>query len=200
MSTNQTTIEKKRALRAHYKEKRAALSEKFRAEEDAAICRAIVECEAYKSAATVLLYYPVGDEINVLDVFFDALRCGKTVAFPRCETRDGAKYMTFRCVKALDELEKGVYNIPCPSVFAEEAQSESTVCIVPALAYDAQGYRIGYGGGYYDRFLQSYQGESVGVYRTGFLHGEALPRESTDEKCRHLANKEGVRKAESEQA
>ena len=200
MTDKEKITEKKRALRAYYKNKRAALSATFMRNEDNSICRAIIECDAYKSAATVLLYYPVGEEINVLDVFFDALRCGKTVAFPRCETRDGAKYMTFRCVKTLDELEKGVYNIPCPSAFAEEVNTEDSVCIVPALAYDECGYRIGYGGGYYDRFLQSYRGRSVGVYRTGFLHGEALPRESTDEKCDLIVNAEGVRTAESEQA
>ena len=199
MSTNQTTIETKRALRAYYKNKRAALPEKFRAEEDSAICRSIIECDAYLSADTVLLYYPVGEEINVLDVFFDAVSRGKTVAFPRCERDGDVKYMTFRCVKSLDELEKGVYNISCPSAFAEEAKSANSVCIVPALAYDAQGFRIGYGGGYYDRFLQKYSGESIGVYRTGFLHEKALPKESTDEKCRRIASKEGVRQTESEE-
>ena len=198
MTDKEKITAQKRALRAHYKEKRAALSGKFRAEEDAAICRAIVTCSPYASADTVLLYYPVGDEINVLDVFYAAQKDGKKVAFPRCETRDGEKYMTFRYVKALDELEKGVYNIPCPSAFAEEVAGERTLCIVPALAYDEQGYRIGYGGGYYDRFLKGYGGEAVGVCRTGFLHEGELPRESTDEKCRYIASKEGVRRAKGE--
>lgn len=198
MTDKEKITAQKRELRAYYKEKRAALPEDVRRTEDAAICRAIVECEAYLSADTVLLYYPIGEEINVLDVFFDAVRRGKKVAFPRCETCNGEKYMTFRYVKTLDELEKGVYNIPCPSAFAEVANGEKSLCIVPALAYDAQGYRIGYGGGYYDRFLQNYCGVSLGVYRTGFLSETELPRESTDEKCRHTASKEGVRRTESE--
>ena len=198
MTDKKTVIDKKRESRSEYRQKRASLTPEFMKNEDAAICRAIVTCSPYVSADTVLLYYPVGNEINVLDIFYAAQKDGKKVAFPRCETRDGEKYMTFRYVKALDELEKGVYNIPCPSAFAEEVAGERTLCIVPALAYDEQGYRIGYGGGYYDRFLKGYGGEADGVCRTGFLHEGELPRESTDEKCRSIASKEGVRRAKGE--
>lgn len=199
MNEKINAVAAKKSLRAVYRQKRAVLTASFMRDEDRAICRAILESPEYENADTVLLYYPVGNEINVLDVFFAAVKDGKRVAFPRCIRNGDEKYMVFHYVKALDELEGGEYNIPCPTAEAETATpTERTVCTVPALVYDKNGYRIGYGGGYYDRFLSDFKGKSVGVYRTGFLHGEDLPRESTDKKCSHLASREGVRRLKGE--
>ena len=189
----------KKSLRKEYREMREALPRESTLEEDLAICRAIVDSDAFKNADTVLLYFPVGREIDVLPVFARAAEEGKTVAFPRCETRENEKYMSFRCVKSLDELENGVYNIPCPRNDSEAVTpTEKTLCVVPALVYDAYGYRIGYGGGYYDRFLEGYTGTSLGVVRDGFLFPRALPRELTDKKCDLLADREGVYETKNE--
>ncbi|MBP0963302.1 MAG: 5-formyltetrahydrofolate cyclo-ligase, partial [Oscillospiraceae bacterium] len=100
------------------------------------------------------------------------------VALPRCGKRGE---MTFYLVKGKQDLTAGKYGIPEPAAHcAAAAATECSLCIVPGLAFDLCGYRIGYGGGYYDRFLQSFPGQSVGLVRQSFLC-KTLPKEPFDQ-------------------
>ena len=78
------------------------------------------------------------------------------------------------------ELVAGYRGIPEPPIGAPRARcDENTLCIVPALAYDAKKNRIGYGGGFYDRYLENFEGIAVGLCRADFLF-ESLPCEDFD--------------------
>ncbi len=74
----------------------------------------------------------------------------------------GDKEMRFYFIKRWEELAEGRFNIPEPINRGREAVSdESSLCIVPALSADESGLRLGYGGGYYDRFLPEFRGKSA---------------------------------------
>ena len=86
----------------------------------------------------------------------------KSVAVPLCDTDKCT--MEFYSISSFDDLESGAYGIyepkkECLKITADE----NTVCIVPGLAFDKSGFRIGFGKGYYDRFLSEFKGESVGL-------------------------------------
>lgn len=158
----------KQELRQKYKQYRREITDDERALLDLALCRNITELASFRYAETVLMFYPTFREPNILDVAKEALRRGKRIAFPVCDVESHT--MTFKYVSSLDELSRGSYSIPEPSEDCEAYGGEdSTLCLVPALAFDRSGYRLGYGGGYYDRFLKSFSGTSLGVIYDRFI-------------------------------
>lgn len=141
------------------------------------VSRRISKLEQFERSDTVLMFYPVASEINLLALLDIALAHGKKVAFPRSLS---GGILDFRYVRSLDDMTNVKHGIPEPSDTAEPVSAFSeSVCITPALAFDKSGYRIGYGGGYYDRFLSEYEGYSIGVaYDTLIL--DTLPTVDTD--------------------
>ena len=164
----------KNALRSEYRKKRAELDAENKKQLDATICRRIVSLSCFRYADTVLLYYPIKGEIDITPVALEALRLGKIVAYPVCG--DGGE-MVFRRVGDLSELTCDTkYSIPEPDERSPVVEGGSgAVCIVPAFAFDKEGFRLGYGGGYYDRFLKRFDGVSIGAVYEDFLV-DALPR------------------------
>ena len=171
---------KKDMLRRIYRAKRRELSPEFCHEQDAELCRIISELPEFAAAETVLLYAPLGAEINVLPLATAAKKLGKRVAFPRCNT--ATKTMTFHYVEDVSELAVGSYGIREPKADAEVYRGEPAVCIVPGLAFDAHGNRLGYGGGYYDKFLFECNIPSIAPVREGFITDTELPTDEHDVK------------------
>jgi 5-formyltetrahydrofolate cyclo-ligase len=88
--------------------------------------------------------------------------------------------MRFYVFSSLDELETGAYNIPEPNAECPEiTETDNALCIVPGLAFVKSGHRIGFGRGYYDRFLSGFKGISCGVCFDEFIL-ESIPCEPTD--------------------
>lgn len=183
----------KAELRKFWKSKRDALIDTV--ESDAELCRRICELDEFSECETVLLYYPVGRETNVLPIMSAALERGKRVAFPRCDK--ATHRMTFYYVSSSDELTVGAYGIPEPTTSLPYG-GERSVCILPALAFDRERNRLGYGGGYYDRFLADYRGVSIAPVREGFLSDSTLPTDEYDQKCDLLVTPEEVLKNDRE--
>ena len=79
--------------------------------------------------------------------------------------------MEFHLISSLQELTKGAYGVMEPNPVSCPVLHEysGSLCVVPALAYDKAGYRLGYGGGYYDRFLSRYTGVTAGIVYQCFL-------------------------------
>lgn len=154
--------EEKKAARAKYKALRAEISGEEKTRFDDAICERIISLACFRFADTVLLYSPIGSEIDVNKIALRALSLGKRVALPVCDTV--TREMTFKYIGSLDELELGAYSIPEPKADAMSfSHIQHSLCIVPALAFDKLGFRIGYGGGYYDKFLKKFDGVTLGV-------------------------------------
>ena len=142
------------------------------------LCNGIEALKEYKDADVILLYFPTRSEPDISPLADIARRDGKKIAFPISVTKDCT--LDFRFISSPDELEIGAYGIREPRADAERATlSERTLCIVPALAVDADGYRLGYGKGYYDRFLSAFKGNAVVAIHSSLVC-ERLPRNDTD--------------------
>ncbi len=180
----------KAEIRAVYRKKRASLTDTEREINDAELCHRVTETDAYRNAASILLYFPMKNEIDVKPIMEKALLDGKKVAFPKCG-KNGE--MNFHYVKSENDLTPGAYGIFEPSADLPifDLAESLAVCIVPGLVFDAEGYRVGYGGGYYDRFLAKFKGVSIAPVRRGFMSNKPLPRDEFDRKCDILILAEG---------
>lgn len=142
------------------------------------LCNGITTLQEYKDADTILLYFPTRSEPDLSYLAIAAWSDGKAVAFPISRTESNT--LDFRTVSSLSELNAGAYGICEPSEICKPALfSTKTLCIVPALAVDREGYRLGYGKGYYDRFLADFVGRAVIAIHSSLIC-ERLPRNSTD--------------------
>ena len=167
----------KSLLRRELLKKRQAPAEKQSI--DLKILENLISLPEYKSADLILLYCSYGDEVDTQELARRAAFDRKRIAFPRCMIDGGEKSMDFyECSPG--ELVAGYRGIPEPPIGAPRARcDEKTLCIVPALAYDVNKNRLGYGGGFYDRYLENFGGITVGLCRSDFLF-ESLPREKFD--------------------
>lgn len=104
-------------------------------------------------AKTFFVFVSVGSEIETRILIDTLLVCGKQVAVPFCDPR--TKHMGAYQIDSLHALQKGFYGIPAPDpVHSTELTPDVLdVILVPGIAFSRTGHRIGYGGGYYDRFL-----------------------------------------------
>ena len=187
--------EEKKDLRRALLNKRSSLSFETRRKKDMLLCNTLAESEAFLSCDTLLAYSPIKDEIDVLPLVEKAFSMGKRVAFPKCEKGGD---MNFYYVNSLSELSLGAYNIKEPQENSELFYGrENTLCILPALAFDKSGYRLGYGGGYYDRFLARFNLTGVGLVYDEFLF-DNLPKNEYDKKSDILITEGGVILLENE--
>ena len=186
----------KNALRKKFKLLRAELDEELKKELDRKICEGFINLASFRYAKTILMYAPTQGEINVLPIADRALKCGKRIAFPVCNTEDHT--MEFKLVSSLDELVCGEYSILAPTDGAETVSDLSdSVCIVPGLVFDTDGYRVGYGKGYYDRFLGSYNGSKIGLVYHDFILSR-VPRGRFDRHVDIILSERGVKIANTE--
>ena len=132
-------------------EKRLSLSQCQVQSVSKTIIGKIQSLSSFISAETVLFYYPIRNEVNILSLIEKSFS-GKTACLPRIEK--GAGEMTARRVISLNGLTVGKYGIPTPSEDSPLIDpGEIDFVVVPLTAFDENMYRIGYGGGYYDRYL-----------------------------------------------
>ncbi len=162
----------KTEIREYYLEKRRALTAEERAEKSEKVCRNMLGSATYRYADVLLMYYPKDDEIDIRPIVEAALAAGKKVAFPRCNPADHT--MVFHFVSSLADLLPGSYNIMEPSAELPafdlaDAEKCNVACVVPAVVFDKKGFRIGYGGGYYDRYLAGFRGTKLGLVYRDFI-------------------------------
>lgn len=131
----------------------------------------------YREADALFLYAPIRGEVDLTPLCTEAFERGIPVAFPRASA--GGE-MTFYCMARDDSFDRDTYGIPCPPKGAEVARpTPKTLLLVPMVLGDEEGYRLGYGGGYFDRFLRVFPGVIRGVLPACDLLPH-LPREPHD--------------------
>lgn len=186
--------ERKNKIREKYKAMRRAMDPAYKAGCDDRICKRFMSLATYRFADSLLMYAPLEAEVDVMPIAAEALKRGKTVAFPRCNAQEHT--MTYHIVTDLSQLIKGHYGIREPDpdlpVYDPAARrGENAVCFVPALAFDRKGYRIGYGKGYYDRYLGGFNGARMGVAYSASIT-ETLPRGRFDTAVDFIVTEKGV--------
>lgn len=196
-----TDLKKQKAsLRRKYLEIRRGLDPELKKLYEERICTAITGSISYKYYDTVLLYAALPDEPDLTAVAEAAVKDGKRIAYPYC--LPGTHDMVFRFVSSPSELVAGHYGIAEPPDGCAEFSPDEpccSLCLVPAVAVDRRGYRIGYGGGYYDRFLSVFRG-SLAAVTFSCLVTDALPHGKYDLKTDVIITEGGILTVDKAQA
>ena len=183
-------IEEKRALRAKIRSLAAALDPAYRAESDAAVCRALLALPQYAAAETVLAFYPLARELDVRPFLRETLLRGKTLLLPRCAP---GRALTLCAVRDPDaDLTAGAFGIREPKPSCPAAPPEAVgFALIPCVSFDRAGNRLGQGGGYYDALLPRLRCPTVCVCREALL-SDAVPVEPHDRKCALYLTENGL--------
>lgn len=184
--------EGKEALRERARAIRSKVSEEAAAKASEAVSRELIEAIDWSKARSLLAYAPIQSEIDPSGVVEAFWRRGRAVAFPAVEPK--ARRLLPRRATSWAELRPGPYGIPEPSPASPALPARAIdVVLIPGLAFDRRGYRLGYGGGYYDRFLPHLR---PGALKVGLTYAEllwdALPVEPHDQAVDWVATEEGI--------
>ena len=140
----------KTELRRMIRAKKRAMTPEEIEQRSAALARLFLASQPYKDAKTIYGYLPYNQEVRTTSMLAQALRDGKRVAVPKCyENRE----MKFIYLEDLSQVAPGYSCIPEPIFDEPVAHDETALVLMPGLAFDPQGHRIGCGGGFYDTFL-----------------------------------------------
>ena len=172
----------KQQLRAHFKKLREGIPANERASLDAGIARQVRALPEYKQAQLVLPYLAFGAEVETRGIIEAAWADDKVVALPRCVP--GTRDMRWYVVNSYDGLVTSNLGVeePAenPACEIDPAAFEGALCLVPGLTFDKHGYRLGYGGGFYDTFLAHFTGTSVGLCRSCQMSRNVEARDTHD--------------------
>ena len=139
----------KTELRREIRARKRAMTEAEIEERSAKLARLFFASEAYQKAKTIYGYLPYNQEVRTVPMLERALKDGKKVAVPKVYGDE----MKFLYLDDLNAVAKGYAGIPEPIADEPVAQDKTALVLMPGLAFDPQGHRIGYGGGFYDKFL-----------------------------------------------
>ena len=174
-------LTRKDNLRAAMRRRLAAAIPAERGERSHRLACRLVELPAWRTAATVLLFAPLPSEPDLDLLWQVGALAGKQVAYPRV---DGTTMRLYH-VASPDELEPTRWGLREPPLRAEreEMLDDVSLALVPGLAFDAAGRRLGRGGGFYDRLLARRDPAKTRVIGVGFafqVSGEPLPTAAHD--------------------
>lgn len=166
----------KTALRREIREKKRAMSEAQIAQKSACLGEKFASTEQYRNAKTIYGYLPYNQEVRTVPMLARALAEGKRVAVPKVYGDE----MRFIYLDDLTRIEKGYAGIPEPVDDGPVADDPAALVLMPGLAFDPQGHRIGYGGGFYDKFLMQEPSHPTVALCYDFQMLEALETEDHD--------------------
>ena len=165
-------LNKKKALRKEFLALRNASPEK-----ELSLSQ-LEEFAEFKNAKTIFCYVSAGSEVKTHFLIEKMLK-EKRVVVPYCTDKEGN--MIAVEIKSLDDLKEGLFGIAEPVSPIEFSKEKIDFAIVPAIAFDKNGYRLGYGKGYYDKFLSDITPYKLGVCKSE-LYVEELPHDELDVK------------------
>lgn len=139
----------KREIRSYIRQKKREMPPAQIHEKSEALARLLLGTQEYRTARSIYGYLPFNQEVRTLPILQQALRDGKRVAVPKCVGNE----LRFIWLDDLDAVEKSPMGIPEPLADSPVAEDETALVLMPGVAFDKTGRRIGYGGGFYDRFL-----------------------------------------------
>lgn len=140
-----------------------------------AITEKVTGLEAFRNADRVLAYADYNHEVITRYIIEEAWKAGKQVAVPKVEGQD----MIFYILTDFSQLKPGYYGIPEPDR-GVEANWEDALMIMPGVAFDRENHRVGYGGGFYDRYLEKHPDITTVALAFDFQLMDQVPVEPTD--------------------
>lgn len=179
----------KNELRKSFLAKRELMSRDEIVSKSQSICDTILQSTEYKKAKQLFCYYPLASEVDIKALAKKGLADGKTIGFPKVINKTTIKFYK---IESFEEFEKGNFNVMEPTTGKELSIQSETLMIVPGLVFDDENYRIGYGGGYYDRYIQKALEFNSFLTTIGVCYSwqraEKLPRNSYDQKVDRILN------------
>ena len=166
----------KKALRGEIREKKRAMTEEEIVSRSARLGELFLASDAYKNAKTVYGYLPYNQEVRTVPILEQALRDGKRVAVPKIY----GDTMKFIYLDDLSRVEKSSFGISEPVADGPVAEDTTALVLMPGLAFSKKGDRMGYGGGFYDRFLADEPDHPTLALCYAFQVVEILPTEEYD--------------------
>lgn len=185
-------METKKDIRSQYIKKRDALSQEEVNVKSDKILYQLFNMTEYKDAKYILLYADYHNEVATNKIFEDARQRGKKIYFPKVFGQE----MEFYSVDSLEELRFGYKGIrepqenPIKRFFYKK--QDTTIMIVPGVAFDMKGYRVGYGKGYYDKYLSEKKMISTFALAYAFQILEHVPSDAHDIKMDKIITEELV--------
>lgn len=152
----------KQEIREKSRARRQSLPFEVRAEQDRRISENVRRLHQYAPCHTLLIYMSTPIEVDTKRIIENAWADGKRVAVPRCipDTR----LMEFHYITSFDDVSAGMFGVMEPhETLPIVTDFEGCLMIVPAMQFDINGYRLGYGKGYYDRYMSRFCGASAGL-------------------------------------
>lgn len=145
---------------------------------DAQLCEALIKLIQERKATVVHCFIPMKNEINLIPFIKNLLLNRKTVVAPKALSGGILKHLV---LSSLENVEKGIFGTVFPSG-NNEYEGKYDVIVVPGLAFDKSGFRLGYGGGYYDRFLERHPGSLKVSPAYPFQLVDRVPVDAFDQK------------------
>lgn len=166
----------KEEIRKEIKEKRSKLSKEFINENSKTISEILFSMDKYKMAKIIFIYMNMEFEVSTREVITNALKNGKKIAIPKIINDE----MEFYYINSLEEVEVGYYGIEEPTG-DKVAKDENALMIMPGVAFDTNRHRIGYGKGFYDKYLAKNNIENKIALAFEFQIIDNIPFENYDE-------------------
>lgn len=168
-------IEEKQKIRRQIFALRKEMQEDKLAQWSEAIADKVIHLEEFEKSAYIYAYVDYNREVCTRPIIEAAWKAGKHVAVPKVHGKD----LVFYEFTSYDQLEPGYFQIPEP-VRGDVADWEEALLIMPGVAFDSDRRRVGYGGGFYDRYLEAHPGHFTAALAFAFQMIEAAPYEKTD--------------------
>ena len=166
----------KKELRSQIRQQKRAMTEEAIVEASARLGELFLACPEYKAAKTIYGYLPYNQEVRTVPMLEQAMKDGKRVAVPKCYGEE----MRFIYMDDLSKVEKGYANIPEPIADDPVADDPTALVLMPGLAFTEDGKRMGYGGGFYDKFLAAEPGHPTVALCYAFQMVDYIPTEDYD--------------------
>lgn len=188
-SPQDPVLEEKSRLRRAFLEKRRNLPQSLRQCKSALILKVLLSEKVFSDASRVALYFPVNGEVDTREIFRKCVDLEKKVFFPKTLGSD----LVFLRTRNIEELAPGNFSIPEPPAEAERARNDEVdLVLVPGVAFDFSGNRIGYGKGFYDRFLKDIPRQIRFGLAYRFQVLESVPSDKTDVKTGRIITEDGA--------
>ena len=166
----------KKSLRQHIRQKKRQMTQAQIVEASARLGASFCGSELYQQARTIYGYLPYNQEVRTVPILEQAIRDGKRVAVPKVYGDE----MRFIYLDDLSQVAEGYAGIPEPVADGPVADDKTALVLMPGLAFDREGRRIGYGGGFYDRFLAEEPGHPTVALCYEFQMVDRVPTEEYD--------------------